>query len=121
MSALAKTCVQRVSTRKARAITEELCGASFSASTMSGISKTLDAAQLEFARRGLEEPYPVPILGARDEPIREGGVNHSQAGQIGQVGRRCQEFQGACAAVVHRLRTVETLSSLHGITCPRPR
>jgi transposase-like protein len=35
-------CVQSVSTRKVEAITETLCGHSFSASSISQINKTLD-------------------------------------------------------------------------------
>jgi len=79
VSALAEMYVQGVSTRKVKAITEELCGTSFSASTISAINKTLDATLLEFARRRLDEPYPFLILDARYEKVREGGVIRSQA------------------------------------------
>ena len=79
VSALAEMYVQGVSTRKVKAITEELCGHSFSASTISAINKTLDATLLEFARRRLEEPYPFLIVDARYEKVREGGVIRSQA------------------------------------------
>jgi transposase-like protein len=41
--------VQGVSTRKVKAITEELCGHSFSASTISAINKKLDASLAAFA------------------------------------------------------------------------
>ena len=50
--------VQGVSTRKVKAITEELCGHSFSASAISQINKGLDKSLREFATRRLEEPYP---------------------------------------------------------------
>ncbi len=79
VSALAEMYVQGVSTRKVKAITEELCGTSFSASTISAINKTLDATLHEFARRRLEEPYPFLIVDARYEKVREGGVIRSQA------------------------------------------
>ena len=79
VSALAEMYVQGVSTRKVKAITEELCGTSFSASAISAINKTLDATLLEFARRPLEEPYPFLIVDARYEKVREGGVIRSQA------------------------------------------
>ena len=79
VSALAEMYVQGVSTRKVKAITEELCGHSFSASAISAINKTLDATLLEFARRPLEEPYPFLIVDARYEKVREGGVIRSQA------------------------------------------
>jgi putative transposase len=58
VAALAEMVVQGVSTRKVKAITEELCGHSFSASTMSSINKRLDAALERFANRRLEEDYP---------------------------------------------------------------
>jgi transposase-like protein len=66
--------VQGVSTRKVKAITEELCGHSFSASSISSINKRLDAALERFANRRLEEDYPYLILDARYEKVREDGV-----------------------------------------------
>jgi transposase-like protein len=74
VAALAEMYVQGVSTRKIKAITEELCGHSFSASTMSSINKRLDAALDRFANRRLEEDYPYLILDARYEKVREDGV-----------------------------------------------
>src|SRR5690606_27326042 len=44
VAALAEMYVQGVSTRKVKAITEELCGHSFSASSISAINKSLDEA-----------------------------------------------------------------------------
>ena len=44
MAALAEMYVQGVSTRKVKAITEELCGHSFSASAISAINQRLDAS-----------------------------------------------------------------------------
>jgi Transposase, Mutator family len=41
--------VQGVSTRKVKAITEELCGHSFSASSISAINQRLDASLAQFA------------------------------------------------------------------------
>jgi putative transposase len=79
VSALAEMYVQGVSTRKVKAITEELCGHSFSASAISSINKGLDESLSEFAQRHLEEPYPYLILDARYERVREGGVIRSQA------------------------------------------
>ena len=79
VSALAEMYVQGVSTRKVKAITEELCGHSFSASAISSINKGLDKSLSQFARRHLEEPYPYLILDARYEKVREGGVIRSQA------------------------------------------
>ena len=79
VAALAEMYVQGVSTRKVKAITEELCGHSFSASSISAINKRLDASLAEFAGRRLEEPYPYLILDARYERVREAGVIRSQA------------------------------------------
>jgi len=82
VSALAEMYVQGVSTRKVKAITEELCGHEFSASTISAINKTLDESLEQFAKRPLEEIYPYLILDARYEKVREDGVIRSQAVQI---------------------------------------
>ena len=79
VAALAEMYVQGVSTRKVKAITEELCGHQFSASSISAINKTLDEALTAFAERRLEEPYPYLILDARYEKVREGGVIRSEA------------------------------------------
>ena len=79
VSALAEMYVQGVSTRKVKAITEELCGHSFSASAISAINKRLDESLAAFAKRRLDEPYPYLILDARYERVREGGVIMSQA------------------------------------------
>ncbi len=82
VSALAEMYVQGVSTRKVKAITEELCGHSFSATTISAINKTMDESLEKFAKRPLEEAYPYLILDARYEKVREDGVIRSQAVQI---------------------------------------
>ena len=79
---MAKGYVQGVSTRKVKAVTEELCGHAFSASTISRINKGLDAALARFAGRPLEEDYPYLILDARYEKVRIDGVIRSQAVQI---------------------------------------
>jgi transposase-like protein len=79
VATLAEMYVQGVSTRKVKAITEELCGHSFSASAISAINKRLDESLAQFARRRLEEPFPYLILDARYEKVREGGLVTSQA------------------------------------------
>lgn len=79
VAALAEMYVQGVSTRKVKAITEELCGHSFSASAISSINKGLDEALARFADRRLEEAYPYLILDARYEKVREDGVICSRA------------------------------------------
>ena len=76
---LAEMYVQGVSTRKVKAVTEALCGHSFSASSISAINKSLDEGLKAFAERRLNESYPYLILDARYEKVREGGVIVSQA------------------------------------------
>jgi len=76
---LAEMYVQGVSTRKVKAITEELCGHSFSASSISAINQRLDASLVQFAGRPLVEAFPYLILDARYERVREAGVIVSQA------------------------------------------
>lgn len=82
VAALAEMYVQGVSTRKVKAITEELCGHRFSASAISSINKSLDATLARFANRPLDEAYPYLILDARYEKVREDGVIQSMAVQV---------------------------------------
>lgn len=93
VSALAEMYVQGVSTRKVKAITEELCGHSFSASSISDINKTLDEQLAQFSTRRLDEEYPYLILDARYERVRENGTIHKRAVLvaigINWDGRRC--------------------------------
>jgi putative transposase len=79
VATLAEMYVQGVSTRKVKAITEELCGHAFSASSISAINKRLDESLKAFAERPLDEPFPYLILDARYEKVREDGVVASQA------------------------------------------
>ena len=85
--------VQGVSTRKVKAITEELCGHEFSASTVSEMVQKLDGELEAFAHRKLGEDYPYLILDARYEKVRESGTVRSQAVLvaigINREGRRC--------------------------------
>jgi transposase-like protein len=93
VGALAEMYVQGVSTRKVKAITEELCGHEFSSATVSRINESLDGELAKFAERRLEEDYPYLVLDARYEKVREDGVIRSQAVQvaigINREGRRC--------------------------------
>ena len=79
VAALTQMYIQGVSTRKVQAISEELCGHSFSASAISEINKKLDAELGRFARRELESEYPYLIIDARYEKLRENGVIRSRA------------------------------------------
>ena len=79
VAALVEMYVQGVSTRKVKAISEELCGHEFSASSISALNVKLDEELERFARQRLEEEYPYVILDARYERVRENGVVRSRA------------------------------------------
>jgi putative transposase len=85
--------LQGVSTRKVKAVTEELCGHEFSSATISRMVQPLDGELEKFARRRLEEAYPYLILDARYEKVREDGAVRSQAVLVAigvnWEGRRC--------------------------------
>jgi putative transposase len=82
VGALTEMYVQGVSTRKVKAITEELCGHEVSASTISRLNEKLDDELDRFAKRPLSEPYPYVVLDARYERVRENGVISSRAVMI---------------------------------------
>mgnify|MGYP001772979482 CR=1 FL=1 len=64
--------VQGVSTRKVTEITEELCGTSFSKSTVSDLCKRLDPAVQSFNERDLSErTYPFVLVDALVLKVRE--------------------------------------------------
>ena len=90
---LAELTVQGVSTRKVKATTEQLCGHSVSASTVSRLHDELGTQLVQFAERPLEEAYPYLVLDARFERVREAGVIRSRAVLIAvginEEGRRC--------------------------------
>ena len=79
VAAMAEMYFQGVSTRRVKAITEELCGHSVSPETVSNLVKKLDTSLQVFARRRLEEPDPYVILDARYEKVRQDGVIQSRA------------------------------------------
>jgi putative transposase len=80
VATLTQMYIQAVSTREVTAISEELCGHSFSASAISEINKKLDAdlgrASLGASSRA-NNPYL--IIDARYEKLRENGVIRSRA------------------------------------------
>jgi putative transposase len=78
-AAMMQMYVQGVSTRKVKAITEELCGHEFSSASISRIVAALDEELERFSRRRLEEDYPYLVLDARYEKVREEGAVRSQA------------------------------------------
>jgi len=65
-------CVQGVSTRKVKAITEQLCGVSVSSSTVSQAASQLDSELEKWRERPLGE-YPFLFLDAYYEQVREDG------------------------------------------------
>lgn len=70
--ALAEMYVQGVSTRKVKAITEELCGVSISSSVVSEAAAQLDTELVKWRERPLGE-YPYLFLDAYYEQVREDG------------------------------------------------
>jgi transposase-like protein len=79
VAALAEMYIQGVSTRKVKAITEELCGHEFGADSISQINKKLDGELQRWAQRQLDEEYPYLIVDARYEKVRDDGVIRSRA------------------------------------------
>lgn len=71
--AMMEMVLQGVSTRKVSAITEELCGKSFSKSTVSALCEALDPAVEAFRNRPLHKHYPFVIVDALYTKIREAG------------------------------------------------
>jgi putative transposase len=80
--ALMEMVVQGVSTRKVTAITEELCGASFSKSTVSALCAGLDARVRAFNERRLEGNYPFVLVDALFLKSREGDRVVSRAALV---------------------------------------
>jgi transposase-like protein len=70
--------IHGVSTRKVAAITEELCGTSFSKSQVSALAGRLDAELSAWRRRPLEQTYPYLSVDARYEHVRLDGRVVSQ-------------------------------------------
>lgn len=107
VGALTEMYVQGVSTRKVKAITEELCGHEFSSATISRMNQQLDQELEKFAMRRLEEEYPYLILDARYEKVRESGVIRSQAVLIA-IG---VDWEGRRNVLAVELANRESLSS----------
>ena len=71
--ALMEMYLEGVSTRKVKEVTEELCGTSFSKSTVSRLATELDSELEEWRSRPLEaESYPYLFVDARYEKVRIG-------------------------------------------------
>jgi transposase-like protein len=71
MLAMIEMVINGASTRKIENITEELCGQSFSKSTVSKLCENLDPIVEEFRQRPLENHYPFVIVDAMYIKVRE--------------------------------------------------
>jgi putative transposase len=77
--ALMEMYVEGLSTRKVKDVTEELCGTSFSKSTVSHLAAGLDAELGAWRSRPLEaDAYPYVFVDARYEKVRADGRVVSQ-------------------------------------------
>jgi putative transposase len=76
--AVAEMYIQGVSTRRVKAITEELCGTEVSSSQVSRAAALLDDELAAWRQRPIE-PCPYLVLDARYEKVRIGGVVVSAA------------------------------------------
>jgi len=103
VSALVEMYVQGVSTRKVKAIAEELCGHSFATAPNSAINKGLDEGLTKFANRQLTEGY---LRDARRKLEGPRGRDHSESRraarhrhQLGGTtpGARCRTRHSTCA------------------------
>ncbi|NLG03593.1 MAG: IS256 family transposase [Clostridia bacterium] len=74
ISTMVEMVIQGVSTRKVTNVVEELCGTSFSKSTVSELCKRLDEIVNQFKNRPLTTPYMFVITDAKYFKVRE---NHS--------------------------------------------
>ena len=84
--------VNGVSTRKITTITEELCGRSFSKSTVSALCAALDPVVITFRDRQLERRYPFVMADALYTKVRENGRIRSKGFMIA-VGINEQGFR----------------------------
>jgi putative transposase len=71
--AMMEMVINGVSTRKVTLITEELCGAQFSKSTVSELCKNLDPLVESWNHRPLTEHYPFVVVDAMVTKVREDG------------------------------------------------
>ena len=78
--ALMESYIQGVSTRRMKKITRQLCGAEFSATTISNLSKNLDEELEKFRNRDLSgKKYKYLVIDARYEKVRQNSVVVDQA------------------------------------------
>lgn len=82
IAGMAEMVVNGISTRKVSRVMEELCGTSFSKSTVSDVCKDLDKAVREFRERPLDGEYPFLTVDATYFKIRENNRIVSKAFMI---------------------------------------
>ncbi len=107
VATLAEMSVQGVSTRKVKAITEQLCGHAFSASAISAINKRLDESLDAFANRPLAEPFPYLILDARYEK----GARRRRSDEPGGADRHRDRLDGRRQILAVEMANRESRSS----------
>lgn len=71
--AMMEMVINGVSTRKVSLVTEELCGAQFSKSTVSALCKNLDPVVKSWNHRPLTDRYPFVVVDAMVTKVREDG------------------------------------------------
>ncbi|NLD17961.1 MAG: IS256 family transposase [Tissierellia bacterium] len=76
--AMMEMVINGVSTRKVATITEELCGTTFSKSTVSSLCEKLDPVVSAFRNRPLQMAYPYLIVDAIYTKVREAGAVRSK-------------------------------------------
>lgn len=76
---LAEMYIQGVSTRKVKAITEQLCGVEISSTHVSNVTKLLDESLEQFRMRPLGDQYPYVYLDAQYQRVRHNGMVRSLA------------------------------------------
>jgi putative transposase len=76
--ALQESCLQGVSTRKMKRITEKLCGVGFSKDQVSRMAQALDQELEQWRSRPLEKSYPYLVLDAHYEYVTEDGQIESE-------------------------------------------
>ncbi|MBM7560927.1 IS256 family transposase [Fusibacter tunisiensis] len=90
--AMIEMVINGVSTRKIENITEELCGKSFSKSTVSKLCEHLDPIVDKFKQRPLEKHYPFVIVDALYFKVRDNGRVRSKglliATAVNETGNR---------------------------------
>jgi transposase-like protein len=85
--------VKGVSTRKVAAITEKLCGKSFSSQLVSKLAKDLDAGVESWRTRPLEGERPYLLVDARYEKVRINGRVISQGILVVRAGGRSSRWK----------------------------